>query len=185
MEKEIIEELEKILSEKRFKHSIGVMKRAGELAAIYGIDEKEARLAGILHDIAKEMPEEEKVQYCNENNIPIDDTEKIKNSLLHAKIGADIAKKKYHAGKSIQEAILYHTTGSPEMDMLAKIIYIADKTEENRDYEGVEEIRKLSEENINKAMIEIINYTILKSVKEDKVIHPAGIFTRNTLLKEE
>ena len=56
---QIREEVKHILSEKRYKHSLGVEKRAAELGAIYGVDIEKAKLAGITHDIAKEMTKEE------------------------------------------------------------------------------------------------------------------------------
>jgi len=185
MEEQIETYLKQMLSEKRYAHSVGVMKRAGELAKIYGVNRNEARLTGLLHDVAKEMPEEEKIAYCLENEIEIEELEKVKPSLLHAKIGADIAKKKYDFTTSMQNAILYHTTGDPDMDMLAKIIFIADKTEENRTFDGVVELRKLSEENINVAMIETIDFTILKAIRKKDMFHPASIYTRNALLMAE
>lgn len=73
------EEIEKIvkqtLSEKRFNHSVGVAKRAVELASIYKEDEKKAKLIGITHDIAKEMPKEQAMQYLKENGIIFDEIE--------------------------------------------------------------------------------------------------------------
>lgn len=182
MEETIKNDLRKRMSEKRYAHSLGVMRRAGELASVYNLDVREARLTGLLHDIAKEMPEEEKLRYCLENGIVVDAIEQVKPSLLHAKIGADIAKKNYHFTTSMQNAILYHTTGSPDMDVLAKMIFIADKTEENRKFNGVLELRELSEQNIHAAMLETINFTILKALQKNDIIHPASVYTRNALL---
>lgn len=184
MEEIIREELKYYLSEKRYVHSIGVMKRAGELAQIYGVDEKEARLTGLVHDIAKEIPEEEKIRYCQANGIEMDAVEMANPSLLHAKIGADMAKKQYGFTTSMQQAIAYHTTGNPHMDMLANIIFIADKTEENRTFDGVEALRKLSEEDIEAAIIETIHFNILKAMKKQKLIHPDSIITRNALIQK-
>ena len=85
----IKEELKQILSEKRYIHSIGVMEMAMELAQIYNIDIETAQIAGLLHDNAKEMTDDEMLQYVKENNIQISETEKnsvkffdIKNVLL-------------------------------------------------------------------------------------------------------
>ena len=86
-------ELKTILSEKRYKHSIGVMKKAEELAKQYGIDEYIAALTGLAHDIAKEISNVEKIDYCKEHQIEIDDVEIHNVGLLHAKIGADMTKK--------------------------------------------------------------------------------------------
>ena len=144
----IKEELKQILSEKRYIHSIGVMEMAMELAQIYNIDIETAQIAGLLHDNAKEMTDDEMLQYAKENNIQISETEKNSVKLLHGKIGADIAKKKYGVSEEIAKAIEYHTTTNPNMDTLAKIIYVSDKIELNRKTEkyDIEAERKLAKE---------------------------------------
>ena len=91
--KEIEADVKNILSEYRFTHSIGVAKKAVELAKIYGVDEEIAKKTGIAHDVAKEMTNEEMQKYAILNNIEIDEIESAKPSLLHGKIGADIASK--------------------------------------------------------------------------------------------
>ena len=118
-----------ILSEFRFTHSLGVAKKAVELAKQYGEDEEIAKKVAIVHDIAKEMTNEELVEYANKNNIEIDEIESINPSLLHGKVGADIVAKKYNFTEDMQNAIKWHTTGRENMTMLEKIIYVADSTE--------------------------------------------------------
>jgi predicted HD superfamily hydrolase involved in NAD metabolism len=174
-------ELKNILSEKRYQHSIGVMKKAEELARQYDIESSVAVLTGLTHDIAKEMPNEEKIAYCKEHKIEIDEVEIHNVGLLHAKIGADMVKK-YGFTKEMQSAILYHTTGHLDMDLLAKIIFVADKIEENREYESVEELRKLAMEDIDKCTLIILDYTIKKNIDKGVLVHPDGIFARNQLL---
>lgn len=174
-------ELKMILSEKRYKHSIGVMKKAEELAKQYGIDPHIAALTGLAHDIGKEIPNEEKIIYCKENQIEIDEIEFHNVGLLHAKIGAHMTKK-YGFTEEMQKAILYHTTGHFDMDLLAKIVFIADKIEENREYNGVEELRKLAMQDIDKCTLTILDDTIKKNIDKGVLIHPDGIFARNQLL---
>ena len=98
----LLEEVEKYaketLSEKRFSHSIGVMNMAEELAVLYGVDVEKAKICGLAHDIAKEMSKEEALAYVEENNIEIDEVEKINTSLLHGKIGADKSFRGYQTG---------------------------------------------------------------------------------------
>lgn len=174
-------ELKMILSEERYRHSIGVMKKAEELARQYGIEPHIASLTGLAHDIAKEMPNTEKIEYCQKHQIEIDEVEKYNIGLLHSKVGADITKK-YGFTPEMQKAILYHTTAHVDMDMLAKIIFIADKIEENRNYDGVEELRNLAMQDIDKCTLVILNQTIKKNVDKGVLIHPDGIFARNQLL---
>lgn len=183
LEEQINKDIKEKLSEYRYMHSIGVMKKAEELAKFYGLDAKKARLIGLAHDIAKQMSLSEIKEYISQYNLELDEIEKTNTELAHAKIGADICKRKYNFDEQMVNAVKYHTTGNPNMDMMAKIIFMADKVEENRDYEDIEERRKLTLENIDKAIIETINYTINDSINRDRIIHTDSIDTRNYLLK--
>lgn len=180
----INKDLKEILSEHRYIHSIGVMERAGELAKIYGVDEEKAKITGLAHDIAKEMTEEEKMRYVEQRGIEVDEIEKINTSLLHGKIGADIAKEKYGFDLDMQKAIINHTTTDPNMDMLSKIIFVADKTEKNRnsDKYNIEYERQLADKDIDEAIIYILNSNINHLIKARKIIHPKSIETRNYLI---
>lgn len=182
--KEIENDVKSVLSEYRFTHSLGVAKKAVELAKIYGVQEETAKKVGIAHDIAKEMTDEEMLEYVKTNNIEIDEIETVKPSLLHGKIGADIAAKKYGFTEDMVNAIKWHTTGRKNMSMLEKIIYVADKTEENRKGTrfNLEKSRELSTQNIDEALIFLMNEFIAYNVKNECLIHPETINARNDLL---
>ena len=177
-------DLKENLTEYRYIHSLGVMEMEEELATIYNVDVESTRLAGLLHDIAKEMTEEESLKYVAENSIAIDDIEKINVSILHGKIGADIAKKKYGVNEQIQKAIQYHTETNPNMDTLAKIIYVSDKIEKNRKSEkfDLEYERNLAKEDIDAAVLFIIDASIKKVIKKGKLLHPTIVETRNKII---
>ena len=182
--KEIEADVKNILSEYRFSHSIGVAKKAVELAKIYRVDEEIAKKTGIAHDVAKEMTNEEMLKYAISNSIDIDEVEKANPSLLHGKIGADIASKKYGFTEDMINAIKWHTTGRENMSMLEKIIYVADKTEENRSGTrfDLEKSRELSKQNIDEALIFLMNESINYKIKNNGLIHPKTIEARNDLL---
>ena len=180
----ILEDVKNTLSEKRYIHSIGVMKQAEYVAKKYGQDVEITKAVGIAHDIAKELTEEEKIKYVEENKIEIDEIEKINIGLLHAKIGADICKKKYNFTEEMQNAIKYHTTGNENMDTLAKIIFVADKTEENRKYDDLQTVQKLADEDLDKCILYILDYMLVDNVKKQKTIHPDSIKIRNKILIE-
>ena len=185
--KEIENDVKSVLSEYRFTHSLGVAKKAIELAKIYGVQEEIAKKVGIAHDIAKEMTDEEMIEYAKVNNIRIDEIETVKPSLLHGKIGADIAAKKFGFTQDMINAIKWHTTGRENMSMLEKIIYVADKTEENRKGTrfNLEKSRELSTQNIDETLIFLMNEFITYSVKNEWLIHPETIKARNDLLLNE
>ena len=182
-------DVKQALSEKRYKHSVGVMKKAEELAKIYDIDVNTAKLVGLAHDIGKELTKEEKLAYVEQNNIEIDEIEKINVGLLHGKIGADICKKRYGFTAQMQDAIKYHTTGNEKMDLLAKIIFVADKIEENRNYENEEKqksleyARQLAKEDINKAVLLEIDESLVYTIKKQELIHTNSVLARNKLLE--
>ena len=186
----INEDIKKELSEKRYNHSVGVMKKAEELAKIYNVNVNKAKLVGLAHDIGKELSSEEKLKYVKENNIKIDEIEKINVGLLHSKIGADICKKRYGFDEEMQNAIKYHTTGNKDMNLLAKIIFVADKIEETRKYKDgnkmkiLEEARNLAKENIDKALLYEIDASLIYTIQKKELIHPDSIETRNMIITE-
>ena len=125
------------------------------------------------------------MEYIKKNRIEIDEVERKAPSLLHAKIGADMVKNKYQFTKDMQNAIKYHTTGNPHMDKLAKVLYVADKTEENRKFKEVEELRKIAMENLDEAVFAILTLDIKKNIEQNKLIHIQSIKTRNALLDKK
>ena len=179
----IKKDLKEMLSEHRYNHSIGVMNKAIELAKIYGVDEDKAALAGLTHDIAKEIPNEESFKIAKDNNVEIDDFIKINSKLIHGKIGAILVKQKYGLDEQIQKAIEFHTETTPDMDMLGKIIYVADKIDETRTYaEQLEQWRNLVKKNIDETIIQIINFNTKKLIDENRMINLIMLETRNKLL---
>ena len=126
----------------------------------------------------------------DENYIEVDNVEEVNVGLLHAKIGADICKKKYNFTEEMQNAIKYHTVGNENMDLLAKIIFVADKTEEGRNYkkeeknEQLQKVRELSKIDINEALLYEIDSSLIYTIQKHKLVHTDSILTRNKLLKD-
>lgn len=129
----IQKKLKKYLDEDRLWHTLGVMHTAAALAMVYDVDIEKAQLAGLLHDCAKCISTKKKPKLCKENRIPVSEFEKKHPFLLHAKVGACIAREKYGVtDPEILESIVWHTTGKADMTTLEKIIYIADYIEPAR-----------------------------------------------------
>lgn len=181
---EIKNEVKEMLSEKRFYHSECVMERAIELAKIYNADVEKATLAGITHDIAKELSKEEKIQYANENGLPVDEIEKLSPGLLHGKIAADMCRKKYGFDEEIQGAITYHTTGKANMTLLEKIIFVADCSGKDRDFPDIEFFRDLCNKDLDKAVLYCLEYVLKDCIEKKKLIHPNTLNARNYMLQE-
>ncbi len=179
----IQEYVKKHLSEKRYNHSVCVMERAKELAVKFGADIDICAKIGIAHDIAKEIPEEEKIKYCMENNIEMDEIERENTSLLHAKIGKDIAIKQFGFNENMGQAIANHTTGNKDMDLYSKILFIADRTSKDRNFEDLEYLKSLEDKGIDEAVLYILDKKIEVQLKKKAQIHINGIIARNSLLE--
>lgn len=170
------------LSEKRFYHSECVEKRCVEYAKRYGADEKKARLIGIAHDIAKEMPKEEKIKYAEANNIEVGIIERQNPELLHAQIGADICQKEFGFTDDMADAIKEHTLGNTKMTLLSKILYLADSTGIDRDYEDAKIIYEIAKNDIDKAMIKALTTSIIDTLEKGRLLHTGTIEARNEYL---
>lgn len=174
--------LKKYLDEDRLWHTLGVMNTAAALAMAYGVDMEKAQIAGLLHDSAKCIPAKKKLKLCKANHIPVTDFEKEHTFLLHAKLGAWVAEAKYGIqDPEILDAITWHTTGTENMSMLAKIIYIADYIEPARNKAPrLSEIRRIAFENPDRCMYEILKDTLSYLNEEDaKNIDPASLRAYN------
>ena len=182
----LIEKLAKDISEKRVLHSIGVSKTAEQLADKYGADKQKAIIAGILHDCARGISDKKLLQMAADFGIVVNDFV-IENepALLHAAVGAKLAEKRFDINdREIIEAIKYHTTGRADMGILEKVIFLADCIEPGRDYPGVEELRGLAFEDLNKALVLAFNQGISQLLSSNKLIHIESKRGRNSLIKE-
>lgn len=125
--------LKKELDDARYLHTQGVMYTAAALAMCYETDLEKASVAGLLHDCAKCIPNGQKIKLCEQYKLSISPVERKTPHLLHAKLGACIAKEKYGVSDpEILSAIRFHTTGKPGMTLLEKIIFVSDYIEPGR-----------------------------------------------------
>ena len=150
---QINEDLKNSLSPKRYNHSIMVAKEAKSLAKHYHINEDKAYLAGLIHDVAKELTEEENIYWIEKGKLSKDLENKENLNIKHADIGAIIAKEKYNLDDDICNAIKYHTIGNKSMDLLAKIVYIADKIGREKIPEALIPVKELAYQDIDKALL--------------------------------
>jgi len=162
------------LDQTRYEHTMGVMYTAASMAMCHGADLEKSIVAGLLHDCAKCIPSKEKIQMCDENEIRISEAESKNPGLLHAKLGAFLARTEYDvADTEILNAITYHTTGRPEMTLLDKIVYIADYIEPNRkEAPHLDKIRKLAFEDIDACLYAILEDSLAYLQTKNEVIDP-------------
>lgn len=153
---EIMAAMQQTLPHKRYVHTLGVAFLAASLAMAYGKNSEKAMIAGLLHDCAKCLPEEEILRQCLKKELPVSDTEKAHPYLLHGKLGAWYAKHKYGIkDEKILNAIRYHTTGRPDMCFLEKNIFLSDYIEIGRKQPTepeLDEIRRIAFQDIDQAV---------------------------------
>lgn len=184
-EKEMLEKLRSMMDEKRFQHSLGVRDTAEMLAKKYGIDAEKARIAGILHDCAKNIPKEEGIRRCEAAGIPLKEVCYIEKGLVHSYLGAYIAKTEFGIEDAeVLDAIYYHTTGHVDMPLLTKIIFLSDIIEPGRNVPQVEELRRIALEDIDEALIRSINSTITHVLQKGSVLDCDTVAARNFLVQQ-
>ena len=159
------------LKAKRIPHVLGTEQTAKELAERYGANVEKARFAALLHDATKRLSMEEQLALCEHYHIALDELEQRALKLLHAKTGAALARDVFGADDEIYNAILWHTTGKPGMTVLEKVLYLADYIEPNRDFDGVEELRKVVWEDIDRGLAMGLTMTVEEMEERGNPVH--------------
>ncbi len=177
--------LKEMLGEERLEHSVNTSKVARKLAIKYGYDAGKAEVAGLLHDCAKDLDYKTLEKVVLEYNIELDEIIRKIPKLLHPLVGAVIAKKEFNIQDPvILKAIKAHSTGVAQMSLLDKIIYLSDKIEPLRNMDGVEEVRKMAEIDLDRAVLMALDKGLLYLISKGSLIHPVSIEARNNILSK-
>ena len=161
------------LSEKRWTHTKNVKKMAVKLAKRWGANPEKAAMAAILHDSAKELPKQELLQIFADNAIIAENAPARPLPVWHGIAAAILAETQWGiTDPEILSAIRCHTTGKPGMSKLDKIIYLADMTSAERDWPGVEKLRKLELKNLDAAMLAALKQTNDFVLSQGKPLDP-------------
>ena len=161
------------LNEKRFYHSLCVADAAKELAEIYGEDTEKAYFSGLIHDIMRNSTQDEMNEYIEKYAVELDDVTKNSTVLWHAVLGADYINRILGVNdQDIINAVRYHTTSRYNSSLLEKIIFLADCSSADRNYWNVDDIRKIIRTDINKAMYEVLDYTVNDIKNKGLTVHP-------------
>ncbi|KGF07627.1 hypothetical protein HMPREF1634_04280 [Tissierellia bacterium S7-1-4] len=181
-----IEYLRTHLSERRVGHSIRVMKMSMELAKIWGVDESKAEIAGLLHDSGKWQSKEDALKKIENFGIILENELVYDYNLVHGILGMYIAQNEFGVyDREVLDAIRYHITGRRNMTMLEKVVYLADKLEQGRDYPRVDEFRELARNDIDKALIAVFGDTVKLLIDRGEFIATDTVEARNWLLLKE
>lgn len=176
------EDVARRLSPFRLQHSFCVADCAKALSEAYGWDPEKAYVAGILHDVLKEQPEEEATAFFAARGIALTPVERAAPKLWHAMAGAQYIEETYGLPADIVTAVRYHTTGRAGMSLAEKILFTADFISADRDYPGVDDMRERAKQSLELAMEEGLRFTIYELSEQCRPIHPDTLAAYNEIL---
>ena len=161
------------LSEKRYQHTLNVKKMAVKLARRYGVNEEKAALAALLHDAAKEIPKEEMKAWMAQYPQYAEGGESRPIPVWHGVCAAILARTEWGVtDEAVLSAIACHTAGKPGMTKLDKIVYLADMTSKERDWPGVNKLRRLEMKDLDAAMLAALKQTNDFVLSQGKPLDP-------------
>lgn len=187
MREQVINWLKDNVSDHRLQHILGVEQFAQQLADCHQVDPQKAAQAGLMHDLAKFFPPFKLLDMAKQAFKEIDPICQTHPHLLHADVSAIVAKETFNIqDQQILKAIRNHTLGSPEMDDLSCIIFVADALEPNRGQTPeLEAMRQTSQQNLYKSVQQTCEYSLKYLIQTHRTIHPRMIHTRNWALNHK
>ena len=172
-QKEAKELVRSRLSDKRYEHTLNVKKMAVKLAKRYGADKDKAALAALLHDSAKEISKDEMRALMREYPQYAEGGEERPAPVWHGVCAAILARTQWGVtDEAVLSAIACHTAGKPGMSKLDKIVYLADMTSKERDWPGVNKLRKLELKDLDAAMLAALKQTNDFVLSQGKPLDP-------------
>ena len=161
----LLEKLKKYLSvsvcPERYEHSMRTAQTAKELCLRFGEDSELGEIAGVAHDICKEMKKNLLLLLVEQDGMEISQIEKDKPSLLHGRAASVLLQNEFSVkNHDILEAVANHTFGKPKMCNLAKILYVSDKIEPGRPQVTQEYLEKLEKKSLN----ELVSYVLEENI---------------------
>ncbi len=178
----MLQQLKEILSPALYAHCTGVAQTAAELAVQLDCDPQQARLAGWLHDCAREWPAEQLLAFAAQHQLEVDLYARQAPVILHAPVGALVVKGWGITDEEILAAIRKHTLGEPGMTTLEQLVYLADKIEPNRCYPGVDELRRLARTDFRQALTQASANSLRYLLEKRQTIHPQALAFWNWLV---
>ena len=161
------------LSDKRYEHTLNVKKMAVKLAKLHGANEEQAALAALLHDSAKEISKDEMKALMRQYPQYAEGGETRPVPVWHGICAAILARTEWGVeDEAVLSAIACHTAGKPGMSKLDKIVYLADMTSAERDWPGVNKLRKLERKDLDAAMLAALKQTNDFVLSQGKPLDP-------------
>lgn len=168
----------------RYRHVLGVARVAERLARRYGASRANARVAGVLHDCARHWEPEALVAYAHEHHLPVSEQERAAPVLLHAKIGANIARREFGVTDAdTLAAIETHTVAVPGMSALQKILFVADTVEPSRRFEARASLEAIALRSLDDGILACLKASIDYLLARDVPIAPSTVEVYNALVQ--
>ena len=183
---EMREYLSMNLSEKRYYHSLCVADAARRLAEINGADSDKCYLAGLLHDICKELPKDVQLDLVLRSGYDVSEIELNAPKTHHAVAGAQFIKEKYGIDDpDILTPVRWHTLGYADMTLYEQIIFMADLISDDRDYKDAEEIRAITYADLDRGLYEAFKFLMKDYVKKQRIIPQSTLDAYNKYTRIE
>ncbi|PIU29574.1 MAG: phosphohydrolase [Candidatus Hydromicrobium americanum] len=182
--KDLTEKIKSIMSSSLYQHSINTLEYASTIAQKYlsDIEFFDLGVACILHDYGKVFNYEELVKIAKENELEVGSFELNSPLLLHSFVGDYLVLRDFNVSSSkILKAIKFHAIGYCNMNLADKILFIADKVEKSRNYNGVKKLRNLALKNINLCLLEVYKNNIIYIIKRNRFLHPDTVKIWNNI----
>ncbi|HVA65918.1 MAG TPA: bis(5'-nucleosyl)-tetraphosphatase (symmetrical) YqeK [Elusimicrobiota bacterium] len=179
----LLGELKKSLSPERFAHTLAVAGWAQSLAARWGANPDDARLAGLLHDWGRAVPVPRMPDYARARRLKVprlNDIARRQPLLLHAYISEDMARRRGLGGPAVRQAVRRHTLGGRGMTRLDRILYVADACSPDRSYAGAAGLRRLALKDLNSAFSGCLRMKIEHALSRGSWIHPLTVSLWNS-----
>lgn len=177
--------LEAHLSPRRLTHSYNVAAACRMLADRYGgVDTEKAYFAGLVHDIAKDLPKDE--QYClmMQSDMQVCQEEREAYKVWHAIAGAELLRRDFHVtDMDVLRAVRYHTIGRAGMSQLEKIVYLGDMISVERDFPDVDVLRERAKVSLESGICYALDYSMRKLMSRNSPIPCSTVEAYNEMVR--
>ncbi|WP_242041957.1 bis(5'-nucleosyl)-tetraphosphatase (symmetrical) YqeK [Alkalinema sp. FACHB-956] len=182
----VLDWLKAHVPEPRIRHILRVEQMAIALAQTHQLCTETAAQAALMHDLAKFFPPDRLLKMAQDEGIPLNEVDEADPHLLHADIGAIVARDEFGVtDEEILAAIRNHTLGQPGMSALSCVVFLADTLEPGRgNTDALNDLRQISSRNLAEAVWHTSDYTLKYLMESKRLIHPRTVATRNWFFQQ-
>lgn len=176
-------EVKASLDPERYRHTLAVERLAAALARRHGVDERAARRAALLHDLARRWSPARLARHARGRRLPVPIPRETPPSVLwHAYVGADLAERRFgERSRAVLRAIACHTLGGDRMGRLERVLYVADLAAGDRVFPDAARVRRLASRDLAAAMKAAVACKLAWAVRQGKSLHPVSVKLWNDL----